>query len=280
MSVAAASPASSDIVPRNVDFILAEDRIMDWQGGDRAKTVFWNALSLMFPHGERFFIDAVVKNRGVVKAPRLAADVKAFVQQEAYHTREHIAYNAAMNRVLDAAKLEAELLEHLEFVKRVLPPAAPLLVTCALEHFTAIMAKVTLEDPVFLADAEPSFARLWSWHALEECEHKAVSYDVYLAKYGGDRKVWARRRVMFLATITLVRFIAKHIVAIMKAQGMARDPIAWKNVVGYIFGEPGLMRRIVPFYLQYYRKDFHPNDIDDRAELARGRGLVAAFARS
>jgi len=102
--------------------------------------------------------------------------------------------------------------------------------------------------------------------------------SVSQSKFGGDKKLWSRRRIMFLASITFYRYIAKHVFVLMRAQGLAKSPLAWLQVLNYAFGSPGLMRRIVPLINKYYRKDFHPNDIDDSAELARGRRLVGAFA--
>jgi predicted metal-dependent hydrolase len=44
----------------------------------------------------------------------------------------------------------------------------------------------------------------------------------------------------------------------------------WGKLAWYLLGYPGFLRRIVPAYLQYYRADFHPSQIDDSREHARG----------
>jgi hypothetical protein len=38
------------------------------------------------------------------------------------------------------------------------------------------------------------------------------------------------------------------------------------------------VRRLAPTYLRYYAPNFHPNDIDNQATLARTRELVATYA--
>ena len=70
--------------------------------------------------------------------------------------------------------METILESHIENVlKKRLPPLGQLAVTCGLEHFTAIIAKDALEHPAQFANADPAFVRLWTWHALEECEHQS-----------------------------------------------------------------------------------------------------------
>jgi len=278
MSSASLDPVpGTAITPRDVDFELDPSRARDWLDGSPEKTVFPNALSIMFPPGERFFIASVLANRDRILDPKLKAEVKAFCRQEAYHTREHVAYNRALNSFVDADELERDLTQHLEWVKKTLPADGPLMATCALEHFTAIMAHELLLDPAYQRNAEPAYARLWTWHALEECEHKAVAFDVFRATVSGRNREWRRGLVMWLTTVTFLRFIAKHCFALMRAQRLAHKPGSWAKLLWYVFGYPGMMRRIVPAYLKYYSPRFHPNDLDDSNALARTRALVAAW---
>jgi predicted metal-dependent hydrolase len=208
----------------------------------------------------------------------LRAEVAAFITQEATHTREHIAYNKAIATIVDVSELENKLAHHMEVVvKKRLSPVDQLAVTCALEHFTAIMAEDTLRNTAQTADAVPEFRRLWTWHALEECEHKSVAFDVFQLVSGGKRNV-RRRSIMFFASISFYIFNARFMYALMKAQGHHRSPIAWAKLIWSIFGNPGPMRRIIPNYLKYYRGNFHPRDIDDSRVLTNTRQLVESWA--
>src|SRR5690554_7843610 len=54
-----------------------------------------------------------------------------------------------------------------------------LAITCALEHFTAILAHQVLTNPELIKGMHPGFKEMWRWHAVEETEHKAVAFDVY-----------------------------------------------------------------------------------------------------
>jgi predicted metal-dependent hydrolase len=264
-----------EIVPRDVAFELDPARAADWNGGSLARTAFLNALSLLFPEGERFFIAAVAAYRAEIADPALRAAVRGFTAQEALHTREHVAYNQALGACVDAPRLEAELGAHLAWVRATFPPLTRLAITCALEHFTAIMAHQALTDPAYFEGAEPAYRRLWTWHALEECEHKSVAFDVFQS-VAGSNSYFLRTRAMLLSTTTFVGFIAKHIRALLRSQGVDRSPRVWCDLIWYLFGAPGMVRRILLPYLRYYAPGFHPNDIDDRTELERGRAFVEA----
>ena len=52
------------------------------------------ALSLTFPHGERFFVHSVRNVRDRVQDPILQKDVSAFIGQEAMHSHAHEDFNA------------------------------------------------------------------------------------------------------------------------------------------------------------------------------------------
>ena len=272
------APALADFAARDVDFGLDASRVTDWCGGSPWKSMFLNALSITFPVGERFFISSVAHYRNQITDPKLRAEVAAFVTQEAMHTREHVEYNKAISTIADVAAMEKILDNHIEnVVKKHLPPLGRLAVTAALEHFTAIMAKDTLEHPSDFDGAVPEYAHLWTWHALEECEHKAVAFDVFQTVTGGTKE-WMRRRIMVLVTINFIRRNTQFMIKLLKAQGYGKNPIAWAKYLWMVFGNPGPMRRIIPNYLKYYKKNFHPNDIDDSATLAKTKALVDSWA--
>ena len=69
---------------RHVDFGLSANVVpRDWCHDDAFQTSFLNALSLLFPEGERFFVDSVKQQRD--RAPGLEDDIAGFIGQEAMH---------------------------------------------------------------------------------------------------------------------------------------------------------------------------------------------------
>jgi predicted metal-dependent hydrolase len=149
-----------------------------WFGGSRATTHLVNAVNLLFPAGERFFVRSVRHYEDRL-SPELAAQVKAFFGQEGRHAQAH----ERLFDILRAQGFEIDsLLERYQGLaygvfEKSSPPALRLAITVALEHFTAIMAEGALLDDD-LRDADPEVRRLLEWHAVEELEHKAVAFDV------------------------------------------------------------------------------------------------------
>ena len=245
-----------------------------WYGGNEHRTAFLSALSLVFPEGERFFVDSVRRYKDRIEDPDLRSAVEAFIGQEAAHGKEHRAFNALL-RDRDypvAAQEEEDLRELLGRAKTTLPARSRLAVTCALEHFTAILAEQLLGDEALPSSFHPSVRGLWVWHALEETEHKAVAFDVYVAIGGG----YLRRAAMMATTtaIFLSRIFRIHI-AFLRSRGKALELRGWLSLANFLFGwGPGLFRRALPAYLAYYRPGFHPDERDTHALLARWRSAL------
>ena len=86
------SPADLVIRPRDIAFGRTERHARWWLNGDPVATHFANAMSMTFPQGERFFMDAVRHYRDAVP-DEMKPQVAAFLTQEAIHSREHLAFN-------------------------------------------------------------------------------------------------------------------------------------------------------------------------------------------
>ncbi len=74
-----------------------------------------------------------------------------------------------------------------------LPPKVQLAITCAFEHFTALLGGYILRHPEVLSTLDDDAAKLWIWHAIEEIEHRAVAFEVYQHVYADHR---LRRMIM------------------------------------------------------------------------------------
>jgi predicted metal-dependent hydrolase len=212
-----------DIPRRKIDFDFDPDKVpLDFYGGDPIQSLFMASLSLVFPEGERFFVDSVMHYRDRLDDPELAAAVKGFAAQEGNHARAHAAFNAMVRAqgLEVAVDLERKVKHLLRFRKKTAPAAARLAVTCALEHFTAILAEQLLTDEDHRERLHPSVRDLWVWHALEESEHKAVAFDVF-QKVSGSYAI--RARVMLIATAFFMGFIAYSHMRLVKERGLLTD---------------------------------------------------------
>ena len=177
------------IVPREkLDFGLDGEIPRFWLGGDPFKTRFIDAMSTTFPEGERYFISCVRDFRDEVTDPRLLEDIKHFIRQEGQHGIIHDQFNAHLR----AQGINVDWLEGLTskflfgFMRKYLPKKHTLASTAACEHLTAIMAQTFFERKEVMGTADPRMHAMYTWHAMEEMEHKAVAFDVMqkVAKVG------------------------------------------------------------------------------------------------
>lgn len=273
------APESVEVVRRDIRFDLNTADLRSWHPEGLHVAHFFNALSVFFPEGEKFFIDSVRHYRERIDSPALMRDVKGFVGQEAMHSREHRRYNAALERLgLPIAELDARVKTYLDQVRGRTTPEEQLAVTIALEHFTAIMAHTLLSDERLLTGAEPHLAAIWRWHAVEETEHKAVAYDVYRLVAGEGTRAWVRRSIiMLLVTLDFWQRVFRYHFRLVRADGAAGDLRGWWRLFRWLWLSPGGMRQLVRPWLSYFRRDFHPWQHDNSGHVERWK---AAYATS
>jgi predicted metal-dependent hydrolase len=146
-------------------------------------------------------------------------------------------------------------------------------VTIALEHFTAMLADMFDSDPQLWDGTPEEILRLWRWHAMEETEHKAVAFDVFNAvtqEWTARRRYRFRARVMALVSVHFTLDVIRFAGALLEADGTDRWRARWQ-VTRFLFGEPGIFRKIGARYRDWYRPTFHPWDHDNRSKLAAWR---------
>lgn len=263
------TPADLAITVRDWRFGRGSRPARWWLNGEPIATAWHNALSVTFPRGEAYFIEALKAHREGVPAP-LAAAIRAFIAQEVNHTREHIAFNRLTTEAgYDLAGIDRRLADLLALT-RGRPAILDLAATMALEHFTAMLAHQLLAHPQDYAGADPAALALWRWHAIEELEHKGVACDTWLhATRSWSR--WRRWRLKSLMMLAITRlFITNRITDTLDL--LAQDGLTGRRVrlrlMWWLFGRPGVLRRIIPAWLGFFLPGFHPWRQDDRALIA------------
>ncbi|MCW5829798.1 MAG: metal-dependent hydrolase [Deltaproteobacteria bacterium] len=263
-------PDGVDITVRHPRFDLARDR-KHWMDGDPLMSRVVDALSMFFPDGEKFFIDSVVRFRNEITDPELKKQISAFAGQEAAHTAEHRKYNvhAAGNFAPKAEYVAAFLLG---IARRFGSRRRQLAVTVALEHLTATLADIILNDPETAARMDAEHRKLLLWHAAEETEHKSVAFDVYNATGGG----FLRRTVLMIgATGFLVAATTGVAAVLLWRDGELLRLRNFSSLYNLFFGSPGLIRKGAREYLRYFRRDFEPWGHDNSALLAAWKNQYA-----
>ena len=265
-----ATTARRERIPvRRMDFEFGLDIPEAWADGSPLITSLMAGLSAVFPPGERFFIDSVRHYASQVTDPDLKERIRAFIGQEANHTKEHIAFNRFLDaRGFDVWKIERFVEARLKGLRKHASPEANLARTAALEHMTALLASAVLEDGDFLEHSHPTIAAFWKWHAIEEIEHRSVAFDVYRACVDDEQ---LRRRTMAVVTVIFCAISALRTVFMMKRSGHLLDVRAWTGGLNRLLGRRGVLRRAFPLYRAYYRSSFHPDQHDNRAAVEQAR---------
>ena len=216
------------------------------------------ALSSTFPIGEQFFVHSVRNVRDKVQDETLQAQIAAFIGQEAMHSKAHAEFNAAWrSEDYNLDRFQAWLARKDDYVKN-LHPKIQLAITCAFEHFTALLGGYILRHPEVLATLDEDAAKLWVWHAIEEIEHRAVAFDVYQAVYGDDK---IRRMIMRSVTTGFASLTLYSATRLFLQDKKKSLPKVGGNIFGfYLLGK--MFLQLAPEYLAYFKTDFHPSEID------------------
>ena len=254
-------PEGIDIKPRKMTFKYPQDIPKYWCRNDPVPTHFFHALSLLFPQGERFFMDSVRNYENQILDPILKKQIKGFLAQEALHSKEHDFYNNDLTKKgFSVAWMDRRLKRVMDLLRKFYPKRFQLAVTCALEHYTAIMAHLHLTVPEIYEGLDPFHAELWNWHAIEETEHKAVAFDVYKATGGGYLT-----RVLIMLSTSVGFFLETQInyMYFIIKDKLLFSPKFWFGWVKWAFFKPGLYRLMLPLWLDYFRPSFHPWDLDN-----------------
>lgn len=267
------TPVGTPNIPvRRMDFEFDDAVPLYWFDNNPFLTMLLTGLSCTFPEGERMFMRAVRHYQDRITDPVLQKEVRAFIGQEAHHGKEHEAFNALMARKglpIDAVT---------EFVKQGIAKEESLLSrermlakTCALEHFTAMFAEAVLERPEFLEAMDERLRPLWLWHAVEESEHKSVAFDVYQQQVGS---YWIRASEMAFTTVLFSFFTGLHTVQLLHHQGELGNLRSIAKGMSRLAGKKGFFRGMLPRYLAYYRRDFHPAQVDSSDLRAKGLKML------
>lgn len=247
-----------------------------WHGGDPARTAFYNALSSTFPVGEKFFMSAVRHYRDGTLEP-LREQIDDFIFQESTHSREHIFFNRqARDAGYDMTSSEDRAARTIAWAKR-RPPLMQLAATSALEHFTATLAHAVLADPANLSGAESEAQRMWRWHAIEEIEHKAVAYDTWLhaTRHMSGFTRWSLRSFAMIAASVRFHYVVFRNTSELLRQDRQNNLRVWGRLLGWLYGEPGMMRLMLWHMFDYFRPGFHPWQHDDRALAQRALATLS-----
>ena len=254
----------TDLTVRRLLVDLTPPIARHWNGGDAFRSALFNALSMSFPAGEQFFIDAMRRGMKVLRPEqqaRWADEVQAFIGQEATHRRIHALFNEHLAQQGLVNHWEGRILARSAGLDG-MGPRNWLAVTAATEHFTAILAGYLLTNPAPLLGAEERLTTLWRWHASEESEHRSTAYDLYQAL--GGNAMW-RKRIFRAVSWHFTTDLARQTLHNLWQDGTWWRPGTWASAWRVLMGRQGMVRLGFAPWRRYLRDDFHPTQGDGSA---------------
>ena len=256
------APLKSSVQPvvrSNLDFKLSEIPRY-WFGGDPFLTRMFDALSLTFPDGERYFIQSVRLFRDQIKDPYLQKRVADFIRQEAQHG---IAHDKMNNLMREQGMPVDQFIQRLNYMMNYdlknRSSEYNIAVTAAAEHLTALMAETFYGQKDTLRNAHPFVRAMFAWHAIEEMEHRDVAFDVM--KDVAKTPEWLRQYTLLITTFLMFGFTIYRANVMLKHDGFSPLQRLQMNIRGlpWFFGKKGTLTRMGKQYRDWFKKDFHPS---------------------
>ena len=249
----------SPVVRRHLDFKL--DQIPRfWLDNDPFRSRMFDALSLTFPEGERYFIKSVRLFRAKINDPALQQRVTDFIQQEAQHGIAHEQMNQQMK--LQGMPVDQFIQRLSQVFKHDLTYRSPqfnIAMTAAAEHLTALMAETFYSKKATLATAHPYVRALFAWHAIEEMEHRDVAFDVMQQVAHVPENL--RKFSLILISLLMFNFTLYRTQVMLKQDGFTLIQRIKMTAHGlpWFIGKKGILSSMRTAYMDWFKTDFHPN---------------------
>lgn len=247
------------VVRRHLDFKL--DQIPRfWFNNDPFRSRMFDALSLTFPEGERYFIKSVRLFRAQITDPALQQRVTDFIQQEAQHGIAHEKMNQGMKQQgMPVDQFVQRLTRIFKHDLTYRSPQFNIAMTAAAEHLTALMAETFYSKKVTMENAHPFVRALFAWHAIEEMEHRDVAFDVMQQVAQVPESV--RKFSLVLISALMFGFTLYRTQVMLKHDGFSRLQRLNMTARGlpWFIGKKGILSSMRNAYMDWFKSDFHPN---------------------
>lgn len=233
--------------PRRISFEYPSDIELVWTPQAPEFSYAANAVSLMMPSIEPYFVRSVRAVSGDLAEP-LASEVEIYLYQEAQHHKEHVRYNKLLiERYPALARLDSLMRRVFSYLE-----------TSRSERFNATFAACA-ETVAYSAarwaagrrtelfnGADETATTLFLWHLAEEVEHKAAAFDVYRAIIGSpvsvDERTPTKRSfsdvfkyllTMIVVLAVIVPMVFVGTATILVAERRILWPISWFRLIGW-----------------------------------------------
>lgn len=212
-----------------------------WQPMKPEFSAACNALSLGMPYGEPYVMKSVRDALPEIEAQgdhQLAAEVRAYLDQEREHAQQHRRFNEILRAQHPALRhVERWLKRSYGFMARRAGHRFGVAYAAGFEATAFAAARwMDAKRHSLFRGADPEPATLFLWHLAEEVEHKTVAHDVWAAVDGNRLRYVAAMAVCFAM---LVWFIFCGVVVQLAAWRKLFNPVAWFRLwtwgIGFFF---------------------------------------------
>ncbi|MCB9032949.1 MAG: metal-dependent hydrolase [Chitinophagales bacterium] len=260
-----------EIKVRRVNFKFDKGTPRFYYDDNPFSTHFINVLHIVFPTGERFFVNSVLNHMNDIEDEKLKKQMKNFCGQEGIHSTMHERFWQILkdnNYEIKGFENHIDNLLHKVMAKIKLPflkeDNLNLAVTACLEHFTALFGHAIFESVDTSADTVPEdISELFRWHAAEEIEHKSVAFDVM--QQVDDQEYGKRVALMPIATALLYAELTAGTLMLLYQDRKYLEAKKLPKQL-YEFGTGLFMdlhKTVFKDYLKFFKRDFHPSDLND-----------------
>ncbi len=262
---------AEDIKVRRVNFAFNRANPRFYYKNNPFSTHFINALHILFPTGERFFVNSVLKYKNQIKDEKLQKQVRNFCGQEGIHSSMHERFWAILKEngyQIEGYENHIDNVLHKIVAKIKIPflkdKSIDLVATACLEHFTALFGHSLFMHVNTQKDVVPEdMAELFLWHAAEEIEHKHVVFDV-MQKV--DEQEYAKRVIAMPVVTALLYFYLSVGTGLLMYQD--RKYINTKDLPKQFYEfATGLFNELhadtYKEYFKFFEKGFHPSFLND-----------------
>lgn len=242
-----------------------------WFADNPVATHFMNALSCLLSPSESFFIRSMIAYRSRITDRELRLELRDFTGQESVHGHEYDKVNQWLDDYgLPASRLTRIVDEYLRRLSRVAPAKICIAHTAAFEHIVAAISHGLLSDRNLIQKIHPDVRSLWLWHAIEEIEHKSVAFDV--ARLAGVG-YFMRCVAMLISIVSLIFVTLAFQFIFLTKDAQIFNLKACMKFIRMVY-KNGVAQRVSSYIGCYFRRDFHPWQLDERPLIHAGGRML------
>lgn len=238
-----------------------------WFGDNTLLTIFFNASSVGIPEAERYVIKTVTMLRNHRHLPGFEERIAKIIHEETGHSRVHDAYNVYLSTTGLDLRFHLRAAKKINAFLSIFSLRTRLAICATIEHFTASMARQILDTGILEGKrVDERMDRVWTWHALEELDHRSIAFDLYYAAGG----TYPHR--LFGTLICSFIFLYMQNVcflSFMHQRGVLFDAYVWKKGLPFLFGRRGIYRSFFLDWARYFSPTFHPSKVPIRNRLQK-----------